>query len=891
MTRLKLLLYLFCFVPLTAHLQNLINNGSFEYGGSGVGFVTDGSGYNLLSPPFSGNSSAGNYAFITNPNLINTQFFVSSGDHTTGTGKMMVIDGTTTGGQQRFWKAGDNGGGICNLVVGQTYTFSYWIKSVSTTLSSTADLANIGVQFNNASNVSLTMGTAQAPNNNTTWMQVKYTFKPTNACVNIEMFNNNTNAVGNDFAIDDITLFPPADPLDFTYSITQPNCTDPNSGLIAIYPRGGIPPYIFQIQGGTPIPITNTTGIFQYVSPGTYTIGLKDANGVRDSVQNIVISTVSPLIITPGDTTVCPNTALTFTASGGGSAYTWTSAPFDNTMTVTNQPTINVSPNNTTLYTVNSTVNSVNMIFNGDFELGNEGFDTEYKYYNPNNPTGAQRAYGVVSNSSAWYNSFGNCIDFNPGTGTGKMMVVDGSTYNVGNDILWRQVVAVEPNKDYQFRYRLQTVSAGNNAKIEVRINGVVLGQTTALSGLCSWDLVTQNWNAGNNLTAVIELVDREYAAGGNDFAIDDIQLRSINSCAASVMVTMKTEDPNFGFTYPLNICLNSEPVVPTLDSDFPTGGIFNSVEQGLNINPANGVISANGSSPGTYQVTYGTQICGVFTSDTQIVVVRPLPGLLQLTGGDFYCEGQSFNPLELTVQGTPPFDIFYNIDGAPQNLLGVTTTPVTINIGNTYGVYDLDSISDAYCSNVMVGSQTINLVNVPVTPIIAGDSIFCKNGNVSEIYVTNVSEGTIRWYSDASLTQYLGDNPSFLPNNQTTTTYYATNFNGGCESSPASFTVTIEDCPFIIPSGFTPNNDGTNDTWNIIGLDAQFPENVVIVFNRWGEELYRSTPGNYSQKPWDGKYKNARLPVATYYYVIQRSNDNSIEPLNGIVSIISTQE
>ena len=152
---------------------------------------------------------------------------------------MMVVDGTTTGGQQRFWKAGNNGGGICNLVVGQTYTFSYWIRTVSNSVAGNSELANIGVSFNNASNVVLSFGTALAPLPNFGWQQVRYTFTPTNACVNIELYNNNEGFIGNDFAIDDLSLTPPTPPLDFTYSITQPNCTDPNSGLIAIYPIGG----------------------------------------------------------------------------------------------------------------------------------------------------------------------------------------------------------------------------------------------------------------------------------------------------------------------------------------------------------------------------------------------------------------------------------------------------------------------------------------------------------------------------------------------------------------------------------------------------------------------------------------------------------------------------
>ena len=131
----KFLIILICISYSSLYCQNFLNNGSFEYGGPGLGFWIDGAGYNLLSPPYSGSTSAGNFAFTTNPQDLNTQFFLSSGDHTTGSGIMMIVDGTTTGGQQRFWKAGNNGGGVCNLIVGQQYSFSYWIRTVSTAVS------------------------------------------------------------------------------------------------------------------------------------------------------------------------------------------------------------------------------------------------------------------------------------------------------------------------------------------------------------------------------------------------------------------------------------------------------------------------------------------------------------------------------------------------------------------------------------------------------------------------------------------------------------------------------------------------------------------------------------------------------------------------------------
>ena len=126
MMRLKFII-LFLFTN-SLFSQNLIVNGGFESGGSGVGFVTNGAGYTLLNAPYSGSTVTGNYAFTTNPNLINTTSFIPSSDHTSGTGRMLIIDGNTTAGNPRFWKAGNTGAGITTLIIGTTYRFSYWIN-------------------------------------------------------------------------------------------------------------------------------------------------------------------------------------------------------------------------------------------------------------------------------------------------------------------------------------------------------------------------------------------------------------------------------------------------------------------------------------------------------------------------------------------------------------------------------------------------------------------------------------------------------------------------------------------------------------------------------------------------------------------------------------------
>ncbi len=95
-----------------------------------------------------------------------------------------------------------------------------------------------------------------------------------------------------------------------------------------------------------------------------------------------------------------------------------------------------------------------------------------------------------------------------------------------------------------------------------------------------------------------------------------------------------------------------------------------------------------------------------------------------------------------------------------------------------------------------------------------------------------------------------------------------------------------------IIPSGFSPNGDGNNDTFIIPGLD-QSPNFKMEVFDRWGNSVYKySNNGNLSPLWWDGYSsgsmtlnKGERVPVGTYFYLID-FNDGNKTPAKGWVYI-----
>ncbi|MGM0408202.1 MAG: gliding motility-associated C-terminal domain-containing protein, partial [Bacteroidota bacterium] len=88
----------------------------------------------------------------------------------------------------------------------------------------------------------------------------------------------------------------------------------------------------------------------------------------------------------------------------------------------------------------------------------------------------------------------------------------------------------------------------------------------------------------------------------------------------------------------------------------------------------------------------------------------------------------------------------------------------------------------------------------------------------------------------------------------------------------------------FSIPEGFSPNGDGINDVFVIRGIQ-NYPDNSFVIFNRWGNKVFESSP---YQNTWDGKPTKAfnigddELPVGTYFYILDLGDGSEI--INGTI-------
>lgn len=87
-----------------------------------------------------------------------------------------------------------------------------------------------------------------------------------------------------------------------------------------------------------------------------------------------------------------------------------------------------------------------------------------------------------------------------------------------------------------------------------------------------------------------------------------------------------------------------------------------------------------------------------------------------------------------------------------------------------------------------------------------------------------------------------------------------------------------------LIPTGISPNFDGDNDNFVIEDLLLYFPNADLSIFNRWGDEVWRSN-GPY-QNDWGGINMEGKHLADGTYFVILNYNNGRTKPYSGFVVV-----
>ncbi len=99
---------------------------------------------------------------------------------------------------------------------------------------------------------------------------------------------------------------------------------------------------------------------------------------------------------------------------------------------------------------------------------------------------------------------------------------------------------------------------------------------------------------------------------------------------------------------------------------------------------------------------------------------------------------------------------------------------------------------------------------------------------------------------------------------------YFISDFGG---SDTATVFVEVRCDELVIYTGLSPNGDGINDTFVILGIE-RFAQSRVRVYNRWGNVIYDRR--NYQNEDgWDGSWTGKVVPDGTYFYLVEAEDDN----------------
>ncbi|CCG53128.1 Protein of unknown function precursor; putative adhesin [Flavobacterium indicum GPTSA100-9 = DSM 17447] len=238
------------------------------------------------------------------------------------------------------------------------------------------------------------------------------------------------------------------------------------------------------------------------------------------------------------------------------------------------------------------------------------------------------------------------------------------------------------------------------------------------------------------------------------------------------------------------------------------------------------------------------------------IVYVNPLPAPDLIDG--HICVNQTTG---VTYQG------YWLLSGVPASgyifewYYNGSTTPIAGATGPNY-LAQLAGTYKVVVKNVAtgcIGSDTATVIEVyPATSFtVSVSEAFTDNATIT-VVVNQLGTGSLLYQLDEGA-------------------YQTSNVFEGVEPGVHVVTVVDEEgCTFLTeevividyPKFFTPNGDGYNDTWNIIGFESEH-QPVLYIFDRYGKLLKQINPLDRNGG-WDGTYNGAQMPSTDYWFTVE---------------------
>ncbi|MCE6992724.1 LamG-like jellyroll fold domain-containing protein [Dyadobacter sp. CY323] len=224
---------------------------------------------------------------------------------------------------------------------------------------------------------------------------------------------------------------------------------------------------------------------------------------------------------------------------------------------------------------------------------------------------------------------------------------------------------------------------------------------------------------------------------------------------------------------------------------------------------------------------------------------------------------------------------------GGQNAFYGTSTVRAMIGARNNYGQAANATIDDIHLYNRPLNREEITaLFNgteeiTSTGELISSKLAICAGNPTPFLADSNIPQGTFKWYVDnvvqtgSTSKELMYTTPARGESYRMKVKVEITPEVSCFSQKPLTLEKEVEvkvcsspeagDAKLFVPSAFTPNQDGMNDTWNIVNME-QFERLELLVYNRWGEVIFYSE--NY-QIPWNGIYKGSLVSSGIYSYKI----------------------
>lgn len=332
-------------------------------------------------------------------------------------------------------------------------------------------------------------------------------------------------------------------------------------------------------------------------------------------------------------------------------------------------------------------------------------------------------------------------------------------------------------------------------------------------------DEVVEEWVANSDITAIngSDITVTPTTAGQNCY---DFQLTD-----------------SFGCTYIETICIDVAPEITSV----PANIVFCQAAGNAQVDlTAQDDIIRNGLDATNYQVTYYTSDMDAAAATNPIAA----PATFNVTGSTtVYARVEDLTTLCAQVETVAV--IFQTVDYNPIMDLEICEDP------NGTNTFDLDAQIPAILGGQAATDYVVNFFTSQA------------DADANQNALSNTNAYTV----------------SAVGTPDTIFVRVTSAFDQDCYAT-GSFNVLLRTCEVFIPEGFSPNADGTNDTFRIRNIE-QFPNFELSIFNRHGVKVYETSADNYVE--FEGVPNlgilagDGLLPVGTYYYVL-KFNDADAE-------------